>query len=195
MDTETGTVYDCAAVDQTKCDYKTIPAGEEPLVKAVTIGNGGTEMTFTGENFPTAGFTCKAEYAGSVSTDCAINSDGEVVITWPNGAPTMDGDGVEPALYFVSDAVPAEVTQKASNEAPLLANPLTITSINSGSDLESGFAGGTLLKLDAPGLAEKVAIGDAVVRVCEQECAYSPADSSAATLACALPAIATIKSN
>ena len=55
--------------------------------------------------------------------------------------------------------------------------------------------GGTLLTLDAPGLAEKVAIGDAVVRVCQQECVYSEADSSASTLACTLPAIATVKSN
>ena len=163
------------------------------MIKGVTLSADGTEMTFTGEKFPTSGFTCKAEYAGAVDTACTINSDGEVVITWPNGAPTMDGDGVEPALYFVADD--ESVTNKASNEAPLLANPLLINSINNNSNLESSFMGGTLLKLDAPGLAEKVAIGDAVVRVCQQECVYSEADSSASTLACELPAIATIKSN
>ena len=52
-----------------------------------------------------------------------------------------------------------------------------------------------MLKLDAPGLAEKVAIGNAVVSVCGQECAYSVTESSDSTLACTVPAIATTKSN
>jgi hypothetical protein len=40
-------------------------------------------MTISGENFPSAAdFTCKVEYAGSVSADadCTINSANEVIV-------------------------------------------------------------------------------------------------------------------
>ena len=49
--------------------------------------------------------------------------------------------------------------------------------------------------MDAPGLAEKVASGNAIVRVCKQECEYNKDDSSATAFSCALPAVATTKSN
>lgn len=49
--------------------------------------------------------------------------------------------------------------------------------------------------MDAPGLAEKVANGNAIVRVCKQECVYNKDDSSATAFSCAVPEIATSRSN
>jgi hypothetical protein len=113
-------------------------------------------MTITGENFPTSGFTCKAEYAGAVTTDCTINSAGEVAITWPNGAPTYGGDGIEPKLHFVAND--GTITNTASGGEKVI-NALNINAVNGGSNLEASFNGGSVLSFDAPGLAEKVAIG------------------------------------
>jgi hypothetical protein len=173
MNKATGEVFACAALDTTQCQYRTATAGTEPNILTNTLNSSGTELIIAGENFPTAGFACEVEYAGSVATSCTINSAGEAVAAWANGAPTFDEAGEEPILRFV--AADGTVTNTASGgEAmvnPLL--PLAPNAVNGGANVESSFAGGQLLTIDAKGLAEKVAIGEATVRVCKQECAYS----------------------
>jgi hypothetical protein len=114
------------------------------------------------------------------------------VLTFADGAPTFEAPGVAPLLRFIPDDESIAINASGSSET---ANPLVINSVNGGSNLETSFAGGQILSVQANGLAEKVATGEAVVRVCGQECIPNADQSDAANFACAVPAIATTQSN
>jgi hypothetical protein len=100
---DANTVIACSAVDTADCEYETAATGAEPAISGITISADGTEMTFTGANFPTTGFTCDGSYGESTATGCSINSAGEAVLQFAGGAPTFEAPGVAPILRFVPD--------------------------------------------------------------------------------------------
>lgn len=156
------------AADAQACSYRTAAVGDEPSISGIALSADGTEMTFTGANFPasTVGsndYTCEGSYGGAVATGCVINNAGEAVLQFDDGAPTVETPGVAPVLRFIP--TDGTIVDTASGSS-LVENPLAITAVNGGSDLSSSFAGGQILNIQANGLAEKVALGEAVVRVC-----------------------------
>ena len=160
---DSGSETACQALEATDCDYETAVSGAEPSISGITLSSDGTEMTFAGANFPTSGYTCEGNYGGAVATGCTVNSAGEAVLEFAAGAPTFEDPGVAPLLRFIPDD---ETIANNASGSQTVANPLVIDSVNGGSDLETSFAGGQTLNIQANGLAEKVALGEAVVRVC-----------------------------
>lgn len=189
---DSGSISDCQALDVTDCNFETATAGAEPSVSGITLSADGTEITFTGANFPTSGFTCEGSYAGAVASDCIIDSDGQARLVFAAGAPSFEEPGTAPLLRFVADD---ETIANNASGSTALANPLVINSVNGNSNLETSFAGGQTLNIAANGLAEKVALGEAVVRVCSRECEPDASLSDASNFACRVPAIATTQSN
>ncbi len=133
-----------------------------PAVSAVSLSTDTTQVTFTGTNFLTSGYTGLATYNGVDSTSVVISSSTSVVATFAFGLP-LSSTGLVPTLFF-NLSTSSVIGHYASN-TQTLTNALALTT-SSSSALSCSFAGGCLLSISSNGLASSMANGLASVTVC-----------------------------
>ena len=162
-------------------------------------------MVFQGNNFPTDE-DCEVTYGESRSTSCTVLPNGSVEAVFAGGIPTSQ-NGIEPILQFKKpeNSVPpalsglepiAYIAATPSNKENILfPNPVNIDDNAAPENIASSYPGGAELILDVPGLAEKIAQGNAEILICDKVCKYIEAKSSPTQVACETPAIQTTKSN
>jgi hypothetical protein len=66
------TTYQCAATDDTKCNYKQSSADSFPQVDSLTKTD--NTIVFTGVNFYTLGYTAQAKFKGIVADSVTLDS-------------------------------------------------------------------------------------------------------------------------
>ena len=182
---------------------------EEPLITAAVVKPNttpkGTELAITGMNFPTDE-ECEVSYAEARSTSCTVLSDGSIEASFPKGIPTSQ-DGEEPVVTFTKPeaSVPASLAELRpvviiapslpDKENIIVPNPVVIDPASTPESIPSSYEGGAPVVISVPGLAEKIAQGNAEVLVCDKECKFMETESSAEQVTCETPPIRTVKSN
>lgn len=71
---DSGTVHSCAATAVENCQFSTfVSAVDQMAIESASVTS-ATDISFTGQLFPTSGFTCEAVFRGAVSDSCVIQS-------------------------------------------------------------------------------------------------------------------------
>jgi hypothetical protein len=160
-----------------------------PDVTAVSLDS-APDITFTGVNFPSGSYIAQAMLDG-IPADGAVINGQSVTATWLRGVPIVE-TATAPALRFVDTLTNSMYYARI---AGTITNPLNVVSSSSG--LECSFAGGCMFEVAAQGLGSKIKLDSTKthIEVCNEECIYSEADSTADTVRCKLPALSTTYSN
>lgn len=125
-------LYECASEDTTKCQY-TQDNADTTWPKVLSFAKDDTTITFTGENFYTAGYDVSASYNEIPATSVVVNSETEAVATFEGGVPifTVEEQSRDerPGMIFTQQ-IDTDIKYKVINggeELRSLTNPFTLT--------------------------------------------------------------------
>jgi hypothetical protein len=129
------TTHACANSDTAQCLYEQVLGGAYPSVDSITKDS-ATQVTFTGTNFFTSGYTASVSMGNVKASTIVISSATSVIATWTNGVPIVETASI-PVVEF--DEISSGTLIYAVN-SQTLANAIIIA--GSSSDLTCSFAGG-----------------------------------------------------
>ena len=148
-------------------------------------------MTFTGTGFFTSGHTPIVKIGTFPASSVNVVSATSCTATFDKGVP-VSATAITPEVIFNDTATGVFYY---AQQTQTITKTLDVTASTSG--LSCSFAGGCVFSISASGLASKIHNDSSTsnITVCEEECIYSPADSTAAEVKCKVPHIGTTYSN
>ena len=177
-----GTItYGCGGT----CTYST--STSMPAISAVNLESDKQTITFTGTALSVSGFTGKVIFNGVAADTVTISSATSATAVWTNGVPVVS-TATTPQFYLQSSTT-KEAHWAAFATTATVTNAIVASVIDS--TVKCSFAGGCQISISQKGLFSALQNSANTITVCNQPCTVSSTDSSASTVKCTIPPLAT----